>query len=306
METRLQQQETPACLWMQAGVVRQKQCRAHYECNTCRFDIALRRFCLENKNLAAQGRPVQGKKGQLVYWKDKLSKQPLSKRPCIHCMKGNIDFKICPKSYHCIDCEFDQYFHDQFKVFTVMQPVGFEDISGVSLPVGYYLHKGHTWLKVEDKNNVRIGMDDFASRLLGTPDAVETLLIGKPVVRNHNAFSIYRETNKASFLSPVNGVITQVNPELIRQPGLLNQAPYTDGWILNIYCSSLRTDLKELLFMDSATAFMNAEVANLYEFLERETGLMAADGGSLGFDLYGNLPDLSWESLLKRFIHQAP
>jgi glycine cleavage system H lipoate-binding protein len=303
METRLQQQETPACLWMQAGVVRQKQCRAHYECRTCRFDTALRRVCLENKNLAAQGKPVQGKRGQIVYWKDKLRKQPLSRRPCIHTMKGSIDFKACPKSYHCIDCEFDQYFHDQFKVFTVMQPVGFEDISGVSLPVGYYLHKGHTWLKVEDKNNVRIGMDDFASRLLGTPDAVEGLLMGEQAVPGHNAFSIYRETNTASFPSPVNGVVTQVNPKLTREPGLLNQAPYTDGWILNIYCSNLRADLKKLLFMESATAFMNAEVETLYEFLEQETGLMAADGGSLGFDLYGNIPDLSWDGLLERFIY---
>ncbi len=305
METKLQQ-KTPACLWMQAGVVRQKQCRLHYECNTCRFDKAMRNVCLENKDLAAQGKPVQGEKGQLVYWKDKLRKQPLSRRPCIHYMKGNIDFKTCPKSYHCIDCEFDQYFHDQFKVFTVMQPVGYEDISGVSLPVGYYLHKGHTWLKVEDKNNVRIGMDDFASRLLGTPDAIESLLMGEQVIQGCNAFSIYRETNKASFPSPVNGVITQVNPTLTHEPVLLSQAPYTDGWILNIYCSNLRADLKKLLFMDSATAFINAEVENLYEYLEQETGLMAADGGSLGFDLYGNMPDLSWEDLLKRFIHRVP
>ena len=59
------------------------------------------------------------------------------------------------------------------------------------------------------------------------------------------------------------------------------------------------------MFLDSAIDFMNMEVKSLYTFLEQETGLMAADGGSLGSDLYGNIPGLSWERLLKHFMHQG-
>jgi len=47
---------------------------------------------------------------------------------------------------------------------------------------------------------------------------------------------------------------------------------------------------------------MNKEVDRLYAFLEEETQLMAADGGRLGSDLFGNLPEISWDRLLKLFF----
>lgn len=305
METRLKE-KTPACLWMQAGVVKKKICIKDFLCTTCRFERALRKTCHENELLQKQGVALKGKRGRLVFWQKKLKKQPLAKRPCIHHMKGRIDFKTCPKAYNCIDCEFDQYFHDQFKVYTVLKPVEFNDISGVSLPVGYYLHSGHTWVKIEDRNTVRIGIDDFASRVLGKFTAIKTPLMGKQVFQGENAIHISRNEHKASFLSPVSGVITEVNSQVNQNPGLINHDPYIDGWVLNLYCPNLKQDLKQLMFMDSNKLFMNKEVDRLYAFLEEETQLAAADGGRLGSDLFGNLPGLSWDRLLKLFICQDP
>ena len=301
METRLKE-KTPACLWMQAGVVNKKMCYKDFSCTTCKFDRALRKACHENELLQKQGMTLKGKRGTLVFWQERLKNQHLAGRPCIHHMKGHIDFKSCPKAYNCIDCEFDQYFHDQFKVYTVLKPVEFNDISGVSLPVGYYLHSGHTWVKIEDRNTVRIGIDDFASRVLGKFTAIKTPLMGKQVFQGKNAIHISRNGHKASFLSPVSGVITEVNSQVRGNPGLINHDPYIDGWVLSLYCPNLKQDLKQLMFMDSNKSFMNKEVDRLYSFLEKETQLMAADGGRLGSDLFGNLPEISWDRLLKLFI----
>ena len=303
METGLQE-TTPACLWMQAGVVKKKMCHKDFFCTTCRFNRALKKTCHENELLKKQGTILKGKKGNLVFWEEKLKKQPLARRPCIHHMKGHIDFKTCPKTYRCIDCEFDQYFHDQFRVYTVIKPVAFNDINGVSLPMGYYLHSGHTWVKIEDRNNIRIGIDDFASRILGKFTAIETPLMGQQVFQGGNAIHISRNGHKASFLSPVSGVITEVNSQVNKKPDLINHDPYIDGWVLNIYCPNLKQDLKQLMFMNSSNAFMTREVDRLYAFLEEETQLAAADGGRLGADLFGNLPGLSWDRLLKLFIRK--
>ncbi len=305
---RLRQHQTaPDCLWKQAGVVKQKKCQMDFECLECRFDRKLRQASQENLEKKQAGLTPQGRKGRLVFWKDKLRMQPLmSKKPCIHHMKGHIGFKACHKSYHCIDCEFDQYFYDQFKVYTMIQPVGYKKIKGINIPDGYYLHPGHTWLKVEDKNYVRIGLDDYAARILGPPDHVESLRMGRTAEVGAPVFDIYRERNKAAFPSPVSGIVTEVNPALSGKPELLNQAPYTDGWVMTLYCKDLRSDLKALMIMEDTASFMEAEVEKLYRFLEHETQLMAADGGELGSDLYGNLPDLAWNRLLSELIQKTP
>jgi hypothetical protein len=60
------------------------------------------------------------------------------------------------------------------------------------------------------------------------------------------------------------------------------------------------------MFMDSNIGFMNAEIDRLYAFLEEETRLAAADGGSLGSDLFGNLPQIFWDRLVRLFMCKAP
>ncbi len=306
MNFSLIQKTTPDCLWTQAGVVLKKKCYKDFACIGCPFEKAMARVCRNNEALKAKGVQPEGKKARFVYWTDRLVKMPMAKRACIHHMKGHIGFKNCTKAYHCIDCDFEQYFYDQFKVNTVIKPVNFDDIHGVSLPSGYYLHPGHTWIKIEDQGMVRMGIDDFAGRLLGKFDAVTVPLIGKKLSQGRPALTLSREGREVSFVSPVNGVITEVNAQVTSTPGLINDDPYTGGWIFMMYCPTLKQDLKQLMFMDSSKGFMEATVHRLYEFLEDASGIKAADGGTLVPDIYGNLPGISWDTLVKKFILQAP
>ncbi|MEJ2024117.1 MAG: hypothetical protein P8Y00_03715, partial [Deltaproteobacteria bacterium] len=51
------------CVWMQAGVVKKKDCRQGYRCKDCVFDKALRNA-------------VRDKRGGIVSWKDRLRERP--------------------------------------------------------------------------------------------------------------------------------------------------------------------------------------------------------------------------------------
>lgn len=302
MKTLSKKTHSPACLWMQAGVVAQKKCTLDYFCTTCQFDKALRKVCKENRVQRNLGVKPTSKKQKLVFWVDKLKVQPLAKRPCVHYMKNHIEFKICPKNYQCVNCEFDQYFHDQFKVFTVVSAVDFTNISGVSIPDGYYLHPGHTWVKIEDNNHLRIGIDDFANRLLGEFDRIDAPLIGKEIHQAKPGIKAKRGKNFVSFQSPVSGVVTQTNPQLRSDAGMVHKSPYTDGWIMTVHCKNLKNDLKNLLFLNDTKQYIKKEVDHLFTILENETGLMAADGGQMGNDIFGNAPGLEWDDLVKNFI----
>jgi len=48
--------------------------------------------------------------------------------------------------------------------------------------------------------------------------------------------------------------------------------------------------------------FLKQEVGRLYEVIE-DTVPLAADGGQLGDDIYGKLPEIEWGKLTKLFLH---
>ncbi len=289
------------CIWMQAGVVRHRYCRLAYECALCRYDQTLKRTADENKMAAKLGRPPIGKRGRIVYWKDRLRDLPVAKRPCVHHMKQRIEFRACFNDYHCGNCEFDQYFSDQYTVYAVVTPVDLMQIKGIRVPQGYYLHAGHTWVKIEAKGTVRIGLDDFAQRVFGAPEKVTTPLLGKQVSQNQPAFRIGRGEKSAALLAPVSGVVTAVNPQPEPQGGQTPD-PYRDTWLVRLHCENLREDLQNLMIGEETEAFVGREVDQLFELIEETAGPLAADGGTLGQDIYGHLPELGWERLSRTFL----
>jgi glycine cleavage system H lipoate-binding protein len=290
------------CIWMQAGVVRHKFCDIDYQCEACRFDRALRRTARENSRPRQPGEIPQGKSGRIVYWKDRLRELPAWKQPCLHHMKGRIDFRACTHDYQCGNCEFDQYFSDQYTVHAVVRPVDVLDVKGFKIPHGYYLHRGHTWVKIEEGSTVRVGLDDFALRLLGPLDRVDAPLLGKEVKQDRDDILLSRSSNTARVQSPISGVVTDINPELRERGSLANQDPYTQGWVMRLHSQNLRQDIKNLMIGEQASQYLDGEIDRLYEVIEEEAGPLAADGGYLGDDIYGNLPQTSWQKLTRQFL----
>jgi glycine cleavage system H lipoate-binding protein len=227
---------------------------------------------------------------------------PLSKRPCIHFLKKQIRFKSCMNEYRCVNCEFDQYFHDEYKVHAVVMPVDLLEVEGFKMPQGYYLHQGHAWAKIEEASCVRVGIDDFALRLLGPFDGIEAPLMGKAVGKGEPRIALRRGAKQATMICPVSGVVTAVNAKVKSSVKLAEQLPYSEGWIMTIHPEHLRRDLKDLMIAQEATAFLSQEVDQLHRLIEEVNGPSATDGGQLGHNLFGMMPRLGWERLAKTFL----
>lgn len=301
LKNRTTEEDTP-CVWMQAGVVRKKICKIGYDCSECLFDRIMQRVADENSRLRNIGIATKGKRGKIVSWKETLIDLPISKRPCIHHMKGRIHFKSCTHEYRCGNCEFDQYFYDQHSVHAVIQPVDVFEIKGFNIPQGYYFHRGHAWVKIEGGSSVVVGIDDFALRLLGPLDRIEAPLMGKEVKQDSADIKLSRGANHAKVLSPVSGVVTSINSKLRERGSLANKDPYADGWVMSVHANNLRRDLKSLMINEETRDFMGDQVERLYEVIEDVTGPLAVDGGQFGHDIYGNMPGIGWERLTKLFL----
>jgi glycine cleavage system H lipoate-binding protein len=260
----------------------------------------MRRAAQDNRKLR-KGMTVPGKRSRIVFWQDRLKEQPSWKRPCLHHMKGRITFRSCTNDYRCGDCDFNQYFHDQYTVHAVVKPVNVLTVQGFRMPQGYYLHPGHTWVKLEEGKTVRIGIDDFALRVIGPPDKIEAPLVGKEVIRDRADISLQRGRNTAKLLSPVTGVVTDINPAL-REKSMTGNDPYSDGWIMRVHSADLRNDLKHLMIGSESKEMIAQEIDRLYGVIEEASGPLAADGGYLCDDIYGALPEIGWDRLTRLFL----
>jgi hypothetical protein len=127
--------------------------------------------------------------------------------------------------------------------------------------------------------------------------------MGKAVEQDRDDILLNRGTHAARVLSPVSGVVTDINPRLRETGRLANRDPYTDGWVMLLYSSSIRNDLKNLMIGNQASEFLDKEVEHLYQVIEEEAGPLAADGGYLGDDIFGNLPQIGWQKLTRLFLH---
>ena len=101
--------------------------------------------------------------------------------------------------------------------------------------------KDHEWAVVNG-NRVRIGITDYAQDQLGDIVFVEVPDVGAKFSQGQECGTIESVKAVAELYIPVGGEIVAVNTELEASPGLVNTAPYTDGWIAEV----VPTDLSEM------------------------------------------------------------
>jgi glycine cleavage system H lipoate-binding protein len=295
-----------ACVWTKGGGAKNISCELDFQCGQCQVDKDLWAAAENNRKHRREGGVAgdqsKGVTKDVAFSPDRLKRLPLGKRPCIHYANGTMDYRACIHDYQCETCEFDQYVEDDHQVHVVSNPVDVMDVRSFKMPQGYYFHKGHTWVRLEEDNQVRIGLDEFALRLLGPIDRITAPLVGSRVEQGRTDISLSRNDNHARVMSPVTGVVTAINAELRDTGSLANKDPYAKGWVMRVHAEGLRVDLKNLKIGEESGVVLNREIDRLYDVIEEAAGPLAADGGFLADDIYGHLPQVEWERLTRLFL----
>ena len=213
-----------------------------------------------------------------------------------------IDRRTCAYDYKCAACDFDQYFEDVWTTKSKSMPYEVQKVKGFDVPMGYYFHDGHAWARIESGGYIRIGLDDFALKVLGRADALDLPLMGKELDQGKVGWGLKRKDNLADVLSPIDGVIVEVNSEIREKPDMANREPYGGGWLFMVRTPDVKATMGKLMADQNSLTWMNNEVTNLENMIAEVAGPLAADGGYLADDIYGNLPDLGWKNLTHAFL----
>ena len=181
-------------------------------------------------------------------------------------------------------------------------------LSNFLMPLGFFFHPGHTWVRIQDKGLVTVGVDDFSQKVLGKIDRVGLPRVGQELKANSPAFNIIQGQKKATFVAPVSGTVLEVNEDLNRNPGLMKDQPYKAGWIFKARPSSIADDLKPLHIADKAVQWLKKEIGSFRDFIvevagrESELGATVADGGVPVSGVMEQFSAADWNKFQQRFL----
>jgi glycine cleavage system H lipoate-binding protein len=281
--------EDSQCVWMKAGVINFKLCENAYDCLNCAFDKAM-------------SRSMEKKPPTATSWRHAMRNKPYSEKECRHMLTGRVRYHYCSNGYRCNACEYDQSL-DEADFAIASGAVHTSKIAGFQVAGGYYYHRGHTWARIEHGGFVRVGIDDFALRLLGRLSDIQLPRLGSHLEQTEVGWSVAREDKTAAMLSPMNGVVVATNHKISREPDKARHDPYGNGWLAVVEPQGLKKNLKNLLFENEAAAWLRAEAQKLDSMVMGVYGMpLAATGGEIVDDIYGNLTQISWDDLIHEFL----
>jgi glycine cleavage system H lipoate-binding protein len=172
------------------------------------------------------------------------------------------------------------------------------------LPDGYYFHQGHSWALDEPGSGgtVRVGMDDFSQKFLGRPGAFHLPRVGDRLKQGERGWEVEVESRSIPMLSPVEGRVVAVNPEISQSPELVGADPYERGWLLKLQVENTKAAFTNLLSGRLARAWNEATVDRLHHLQAGELGLLMPDGGVPVDGFVRVLAPESWDELARDFF----
>ncbi len=169
------------------------------------------------------------------------------------------------------------------------------------LPEEMYYHMGHSWAVPEGNNVVKIGIDDFAQKLVGKINAIQVPNLGSTINQGDKGWTLEVDSKALDMLSPVDGKVVAINEELVNSPENINKDPY-NSWLMKVEAPRFSVDKKQLLSGTMAKKWMEGVRENLLSRMNYNLGLVYQDGGLLVDGMARNLDREKWDDIVKDYF----
>jgi glycine cleavage system H protein len=130
-------------------------------------------------------------------------------------------------------------------------------VLGCSIPEDlYYNVENNVWARREGDGTVTIGMTAYACSLSGQIESYTPKKVGKEVKKDKSCTTVESGKWVGPAKSPVAGEVVAINEAVSARPGLINEDPYGEGWLVRVRPSDWDADSVDLKTgADALTAF---------------------------------------------------
>jgi glycine cleavage system H lipoate-binding protein len=175
-------------------------------------------------------------------------------------------------------------------------------VAGFQVPDNVRYHPGHTWALSESPTLVRVGLDDFAAKIVGKFEKVVLPQRGQWIRQGQKIFSLERNGARVDMVSPIEGSVADVNDTLALDPQVARQDPYGEGWLITVQAPDAKTNFRNLFGGALARGWMEEAVARLQRRLPQFAGALAQDGGAAVDDLSAHIPESEFAEMAHEFF----
>jgi glycine cleavage system H lipoate-binding protein len=223
---------------------------------------------------------------EAIRWETDFHDLPISARVCRHELSGELKQRTCDNGFDCRTCPMHAQCLSQQTANSEIMDIEAPNIPyGFSLPADRLYHRGHTWVKQEEDGTYTVGLDDFAKRLMGSPDSIELPSVGTKLELNSKAWNMNKGTSSLRILSPLDGKVIATNDG-------------SEGWFLKIKPATAEVNTNYLLNAHEAASWIRREFEHLQHFLaDPKLGLTLADGGTPIQDFAAAYPKKNWDKI---------
>ena len=127
------------------------------------------------------------------------------------------------------------------------------------VPKDRFYNENDCWAKLDGKI-ATVGITDFLQNMASDIIYVELPKLGTEVEQFDEAGTFEAIKTMLDLISPVNGVIREVNEKLREKPELVNQDPYGEGWFIKIEVKDFEVDKENLLSADAYFEVMKRKI----------------------------------------------
>ncbi|CAB4863344.1 MAG: glycine cleavage system protein GcvH [Actinobacteria bacterium] len=123
-------------------------------------------------------------------------------------------------------------------------------MSEASYPEDLLYHQEHDWVRFEaDGQTALFGITWYAQDALGEVVFYDAPEVGATLVKDESYAEIESVKAVSDVFAPMSGEVVEVNSSISDEPGVINDDPYGEGWLVKVRLTSVEE--KEAL-MDSA------------------------------------------------------
>jgi len=134
------------------------------------------------------------------------------------------------------------------------------EIDQFSIPGGVFISEGHCWLSLDEDGTAKIGVDDFAKKVIGRIDEIDLPNLGRKIKKGEALFSLKQGKMTIPFFAPASGKIVKINSQLLDHMDILEMSCYDKSWICKVDTDNIDDDVKDLKIGKTAVLFFQDEI----------------------------------------------